>query len=120
MVTHDLLSPMWAWKKGARARAASPEEAGLELDIGRLDRNFLRLGPQVTDGRKEERLRVGEQSEDVNADFHESGACRPSSEPWFKLMANVEGESQRHPCQGPSGLMPLRTGGEISVSIAWV
>lgn len=63
MVTHDLLSPLWAWKKGARARAASPEEAGLELDIGRLDRNFLRLGPQVPDGRKEERLRVGEQTE---------------------------------------------------------
>lgn len=63
MVTRGLSSPTWAWKKGARARAASPEEAGLELDVGRLDRNFLRLGPQVPEGRKEESLRVGEQTE---------------------------------------------------------
>ena len=47
---------------------------------------------------------MSRQSEDVNADFHESGACTPSSEPWFKLMANLEGESQWLPGQGPSGL----------------
>lgn len=47
---------------------------------------------------------MSRQSEDVNADFHESGASTPSSEPWFKLTANLEGESQRLPCQGPLGL----------------
>lgn len=47
---------------------------------------------------------MSRQSEDANTDFHESGAYTPSSEPWFKLMANLEGESQWLLSQGPSGL----------------
>lgn len=59
MVTYGLSSPIWVWGGGEIAREASPEEAGLELDFGRLDKNFLRWGSQASEGRKE-RLRVGE------------------------------------------------------------
>lgn len=50
-------------EKRERVREGSLEEVGFELDFGKRDRNFLRLGPQAPGGRRKEKLRMDQWTE---------------------------------------------------------